>query len=147
MERMVQRAIPEIDWHGLFGASYAQAEQQALRCRAYADTDITAWVNAMEVFDDLLLVALFARDGSIGGPYNGGKVGGIVGCAALKAKYPAIQRLVEEIHERRKDSDLSHPWARRVGKPPKPTRRIRYSYIRRGRQLLRAALAELSSLW
>jgi hypothetical protein len=147
MDRIVQHPTPDIPWKTVFGNMYTQAERQSLWCRAYADTDITSWVNAMDVFNDLLIVALFAHDPSLGGPYIGGNLGGIIDCSALKRKYPAIQELVKEIHEKRKDSALSHPWSVRAGKPRKPTKQTRYTYIRTGRKLLKTALAELAAKW
>jgi hypothetical protein len=46
-------------------------------CRALADTDISAWVNAMDVFDDLLLNALYTHDSSLG-KYTLGQIGSVL---------------------------------------------------------------------
>jgi hypothetical protein len=51
-----------IDWRRLFGKDYRSVERQIVQCRAYADTNPTAWVNAMDVFNDWLLIALYKRD-------------------------------------------------------------------------------------
>src|SRR5205823_2050056 len=65
MSRLLGRTLPRIDWKAVFGLHYVQAERQALWCRAYAETDITAWVNAMDVFNDWLLQGLYAHDATL----------------------------------------------------------------------------------
>jgi hypothetical protein len=138
--------LPEIDWKKLFRKRYRRVEQQAVWCRAFARTDITAWVNGMDVFNDFLLEAVFKAVPTLGS-YTIGNVGGILSCAALNANYPAVTALVREIHDKRGESALSHPVKTKgkarivVGK----TRRIRFGYLRRARKLVRAAVKELAA--
>lgn len=107
---------------------------------------LTAWVNAMDVFNDWLLFALFKHDPSIG-KYNLGTIGSILECKDLKKKYPAIRDLAKAIHEKRGESSLSHPVKRKAGVVLKPTGRIKYGYISTAKRLIRKALTELANKW
>ncbi len=66
LERIVGRQLPTIEWGSIFGKRYANVERHAIWTRALSDTDVTAWVNAMDVFDDWLLIALYGHDRSLG---------------------------------------------------------------------------------
>ena len=134
---------PAIKWKSVFKKDYAQAERQAVMCRAKADTDVSAWVNAMDVFDDLLLNALYRHDASLG-KYTLGRIGSVLNGGRLQKGYPAIYALVEDIHARRAESALSHPMVKKTGHP---TKIIRYGYLKKAKSLIRAALAELAAKW
>ena len=80
--------IPLGNWKRLFGTSYDQAERQAVEVTALSGTNITAFVNALNVFNDLLLNAVFQADGAIGG-YTLGKIGSALNATSRFAtKYP-----------------------------------------------------------
>jgi hypothetical protein len=132
-----------VNWRLVFKRSYKRAEKQALFCRALADTDATAFVNAADVFNDLLLDRLYRHDSALG-TYTLGSVGSILSSVRLRTNYPAIFALVSEIHKKRYVSSLSHAMARRTGKP---TGRIKYKYMWRARRLMRYAFAELANKW
>ncbi len=135
--------VPAIKWKSVFKKDYAQAERQAVMCRAKADTDVSAWVNATDVFDDLLLNALYRHDTSLG-KYTLGKIGSVLNGGRLQKAYPAIYALVEDMHARRLESALSHPTVRKTGHP---TKLIKYGYLKKAKSLIRAALAELAAKW
>lgn len=59
------------------GMNYVQAGKQAIEVAALSGTNITAFVNELDVFNDLLLDSLFAADGAIG-DYTLGKIGGVL---------------------------------------------------------------------
>jgi hypothetical protein len=61
-KKLVPGSLPEMDWKRFFGRDHRAAERQAVLCSGRALADITGWVNAMDVFDDWLLKALFRRD-------------------------------------------------------------------------------------
>lgn len=132
-----------VNWRVVFGKAYKQAEKQSVFCRALADTDATAFVNAADVLDDLLLYRLYRHDPSLG-TYVLGSIGSIPTSVRLKKKYPAIFALTTEMHEKRYISNLSHAVAKKTGKP---TGRIRYSYLKTARRLMRGAFAELAAKW
>lgn len=54
-----------VNWKAYFGKDYSEAEKQIIFCRALAETNITAWINAMDVFNDWLLISLYRNDSSI----------------------------------------------------------------------------------
>ena len=94
-ESLVGGESHEIDWEKMFGRKYRRVEQQAVWCRAFSQTDITAWVNAMVVFNDFLLDALCKHDPLLP-KYTLGGIGGILWYAHLKTTYPAVTSLVAE---------------------------------------------------
>lgn len=146
VERSVSQLIGRptgVNWRSVFRKVYKQAEKQAVFCRALADTDITAFVNATDVFNDLLLDRLYRHDSTLG-HYTLGNIGSILTSVRLRTNYPAIFALVDEIHERRLLSNLSHSVARRTGKP---TGRIKYKYRNTATRLMRAAFTELARSW
>jgi len=146
VERSLSRLIGRptgINWRVIFRRSYKQAEKQAVFCRALADTDATSFVNAMDVFNDLILDRLYKHDPSLGG-YAIGNIGSVLGSVRLKAKYPAIFALISDIHEKRYVSSLSHAMARKTGKP---TGRIKHKYLWKAKTLMRRAFAEVRIKW
>lgn len=136
-------AVPPINWKAIFGANYRDVEKHTIFARALAETNVSAWVNAIDVFNDWLLVALYAHDPSLG-TYIFGSIGSVMHSKRLKKDYPAIQALVEGIHTKRLESPLSHARTKSTGKPTKP---IRWAYVKTAKRLLREALCELSAKW
>jgi len=138
-ERMPGR-VQAVNWKKFFGPDYRKAEKQIIMCRALAETNITAWVNAYDVFCDWLLSSLYRNDTSLG-TYNSGGIGSVKDSSRLSAAYPAIQVMIKEIHEKRSQSNLSHAKQRRTGKA---TRTVKFSYFRTVKPIIRAAIYELS---
>ena len=139
LDRMVGR-VPDIDWGQIFGDNYSEVERQAVLMLTSWKNDASTWVNAMDVFNDQLLEAIFRYDPSIG-TYTLGKIGSVLQPnGRLKRTYPCIYDLVNAIHNKRADSYLSHPLNKRTGRP---TQRIRYSYFRFAKGLIQTALNEL----
>ena len=66
------RTVPVVNWRRFFQRDYRRVEQQVVCIAGYHDTDVTSWVNAMDVFNDWLLNALHRNDPSIG-KYNSRK--------------------------------------------------------------------------
>jgi len=122
----------QIDWRKFFEGNYRSAERQLVECRGYSETNASAWVNGIDVFNDWLLMALYRHDPALG-TYEAGKIGSVMGSVRLQAAYPAISTLVREIHEKRYASHLSHAKVKRSGKATAP---VRFSYLRKGRRLL-----------
>lgn len=139
LDRMIG-PCSQVPWKKFFGSDYGRAERQVTLCRALAGTNITAWVNAMDVFDDWLLIALYRFDPGLG-KYNPGGVGSVMGSKKLTKKYPAVQALVYGIHQRRYESFLSHAKIRSTGKA---TGAVKYPFLGRGKRLLRNAVNELA---
>jgi hypothetical protein len=100
----------------------------------------------MDVFNDWLLTRLFAHDKTLG-KYQTGKVGSILQCINLQSKYPATFSMIKEIHEKRWQSSLSHAYTKKGTKLVRPTRRIKFSFLKRGRRLVECAYKELASTW
>lgn len=136
---------PDVDWKKFFGGQYRRVERQAVWCRAFAQTDITAWVNAMDVFNDFLIDGLCRHDPLLP-RYTLGGLGGILSCGHLARDYPAVTKLITEIHDKRGDSALSHP-VKTKGKARVvvgATGRIKFGYLGRAKKLMRAAVVELA---
>lgn len=141
LEKLLPR-ISNIQWKNYFGGLYRQAERQIVEVIALAVTNITAFVNALDVFNDLLLCALFQRDGTIGS-YTLGNIGSVLDSnGRLAQQYPAIFTLANEVHCTRYESMYSHPRVRRTGKP---TKKINYRFMNKARKLLSDAIHELAN--
>lgn len=129
----------EIKWRKFFGKSYAQAESKIVACKGYYKTNPTAWVNMLDVFNDLFLDTLFHRDGTIGAP-SLGNFGGITHNVKFSTKFPKTHAYAVLVHEKRLESELSHA----VVKATKaPTGRIPFKWLKIGRVALSAAATEL----
>lgn len=132
--------IPIADWRGLFGTRYAQAERQAVETVAASGINITGFVNYLDVFNDLLLDALFRVDATIGN-YTLGHIGSVLSSTNRFArKFPATFALATEVHDQRYQSMASHPLVRRSGRP---TKKISYRFLPTAKWLLIDATREL----
>ena len=97
----------DVNWRKFFGKNYSQAESKIVACRGYYKTNPTAWVNMLDVFNDLLIDTLFRRDGSVGAP-SLGNFGGITHNLKFSAKFPKTHSYAVLVHEKRLESELSH---------------------------------------
>jgi len=131
------------NWKAVFGVDYPQGRRQMIMCAAESSANASGFVNTLDVFNDLLLTRLYLHDPTLG-EYQSGRVGAITNSTRLKTKYPAIQTLVSQTHEKRLETYLSHPKVKKTGKR---TGRISYRYIGVARGLLRQAFAELAAKW
>jgi Reverse transcriptase (RNA-dependent DNA polymerase) len=142
LARFTRRATG-LGWRRIFGTDYPQAERMAVQMRALADTDATAFVNAADVFNDILLKRLYLHDGSLGA-YTLGNIGSVLGSVRLGAAYPSVSALCTAIHNERLKSLLSHPVVKKTGKP---TSRIPFKYLQVARRLYVRAIAEIAISW
>ena len=135
--------IPSANWKNLFGVRYSQAELQAIETIAASGVNITGFVNFLDVFDDLLIDAVFQADPSIG-RYTLGQIGSALNTSTgrFAMKYPSTYALAKEVHERRYESMASHPLIKSTGKP---TKRIRYKFLPQAKRLLIASIRELKA--
>jgi retron-type reverse transcriptase len=133
--------ISSANWQKLFGVRFAQAERQAIETVAASAVNITGFVNFLDVFNDLLLEALFKADGTIGS-YGLGKIGSVLNAPTGKfaRKFPKTYALAQDVHDQRYESMASHPLVQRTGKP---TKRISYKFLPKAKRLLRGSVEEL----
>jgi hypothetical protein len=128
-----------INWRKFFGKNYRHAESKIIACKGYFKTNPTAWVSMLDVFNDLLVDDLFKRDGTLGAR-NLGNFGGVMGNRAFMTKFPKAYAYVLAVHTKRGEGELAHP----IVKATKaPTRRIPFNWLKAGRRLMIAALAEI----
>lgn len=141
--KLLNPGTATVNWRVFFGAKYRQAERQLIVCRGYAGTDATAWVQGLDVFNDLLLDALYRVDGTLGG-YQLGNIGGTTKSrpVALRTRFPHVLALAEVVHEKRYQSDLAHPKVRGTSQP---TGRIPFRFIGESKRLLLRAVDEISA--
>ena len=140
LAEMTGHQIP-VNWKKFFKKNYKRAEAQCVTCKGYYKTNPTAWVNTLDVFSDLALDALYRADKSLG-TYNLGSVGSVLTSPRLQTNYPAVFDFVFNIHKKRLESNLSHAQVRATKKPTKP---IKFSWLRTGVRFLRRATDELRS--
>lgn len=134
-------SIPISNWKKLFGTRYSQAELQTIETVAASGVNITGFVNLLDVFDDLLINAIFQTDPAIGS-YNLGQIGSVLHAPTgrFAAKYPKTYALAKEVHDRRYESMASHPLIKKTGQP---TKRISYRFLLTAKKLLRESVGEL----
>ena len=128
MTRIIDPSLAIINWRKLLGLNYAATIPKIIRWRGYALTDPTAWVNITDTINDVILNAIYDRDGTIG-IYTLGNIGSVltpVPGNRLMTNYSMIFRAVTAVNSKRKESDLSHPITRLTGRP---TRHIRFSEL------------------
>ena len=81
------------------------------------------------------------RDGTIGAR-NLGNFGGVIGNKAFMAKFPKTHAYVLAVHTKRGEGELAHP----IVKTTKaPTGRIPFKWLKTGRKLMTATLAEIKA--
>jgi hypothetical protein len=128
-----------VSWRKFFGGTYKRAEAQITTCTGYFKTDPSAWVNAMDVFSDLWLEALYRHHATLG-TYTLGKIGSVLSSIRLSGTFPAVFNMASLIHEKRLESDLSHA---RVAKTKKPTKPIKFRWLKVGSRILGRAVQEI----
>jgi len=135
--------IPTVNWKKLFGTRYSQAERQIIETVAASGVNITGFVNFLDVFDDLLIDAVYKIDGTIGS-YNLGQIGSVLHAPSgrFATKFPKTFELTKEVHDRRYESMASHPLIRNSGRP---TKRITYKFLATAKKLLQESITELKS--
>lgn len=131
----------DINWRSLFGTHYRRAEKQAVTCRSLVDTNVTAWVPALDVFNDLLLAGIFAKQPTLGS-HTIGNFKTLWNNPPFRSSLPLTWKMVHQIHEKRLESELAHAIVRSTGKP---TGRIRFAFVKTARKLLRASVHELKA--
>ncbi len=135
--------ISASNWKKLFGARYSQAELQVIETVAASGVNITGFVNLLDVFDDLLIEAVYKADPAIGN-YTLGGIGSVLNAPTgrFAVKYPKTYELAKEVHDRRYESMASHPLIKRTGKP---TKRISFKFLPTAKRFLRESIAELKT--
>ena len=131
-------------WRTMLGENYRRAVTAVARAKAYLRTDPTAFVMIMDTFHDLLLDQLFQHDGTLGG-YQLGNIGGVLNpTSRLAQRYPALYRAADDLHNKRRESELSHPYLKGTSMP---TRRLDFRDLTKLKPVLLAGYAELDANW
>lgn len=137
----LDKYIPNLNWKTLLSSRYAQAERQAIEAVSASGVNITGFVNLLDVFNDLLLGAVFQADGTVG-TYELGNPGSVTHAptSAFATKYPKTFALVREVHSSRYESMYSHPLIKKTGKP---TKKVSFKFLSKARKLIRESATEL----
>lgn len=145
IDTICKETFPNFNWKKVFGKDHNEAENKIVRAHGYAQNDMSAFVNMMDVFNDLLLSKLFKHDISIGN-YNLGKIGGVLELTNKKFRgtYPELWNFCKHIHEKRLMCDLSHPVHKSSQTYTKP---IPYKSIYELRKFMISGYKELISKW
>lgn len=145
LKTITQSNIKIIKWKKVFGKEHRAAENKMIRAKTYATTDISAFVNIVDTFNDMLLQKVFLKDKGIG-QYQLGNIGGAVynDGTLFENKYPCLFNYCKEIHNLRLSCDLTHPIIKKTKKYTNP---IPYKTIYKIRPLLKNALREIENLW
>lgn len=130
-----------VNWRKFFGKNYRHAESKIVACKGYFKTNPTAWVSMLDVFNDLLVDDLFKRDGSMG-TRTLGKFGDVIGRKTFKTKFPKTHALVDVVHTKRGEGELSHAV---VHATKARTGRIPFKWLKTGRRHMIDALSEIKA--
>jgi hypothetical protein len=128
-------------WKRFFGSRYAQAERQAIEAIAASSVNISSFINLLDVFNDLLIDALYRTDPTIGS-YTLGGIGSVLNAPTgrFASKYPATFLFCGFVHSLRYESLASHPLIKRTGKP---TKQISHKHLPKLSKLFTNAIDEL----
>lgn len=143
LERICNKKIPDIRWKIVFREQHDIAENRIIIALSYSRTDISAFINIIDTFNDLLLNRLYSRDKSLG-TYQLGNMGSVLNSSRLQTKYPRLFNYCKEIHDKRLECYLSHPITKAT---KKYTKKIEYKYIYRVRHLLYEGILEFINNW
>lgn len=133
-----------IDWKKILGKRYKELLPKIVRWNGYVQTDPTALVNITDTINDSLLDILFSHDGEIGN-YQHGHIGSVlIANSKFAKKYPDLFIAVKDIHDKRLESDLSHPKVKSTGKP---TKFVKYKELEPLFKALSKGYLELWSNW
>jgi len=146
MQAMLGLSVKDIDWKKLLGTHYQPTIPNAIRLRAYSETDATAWVNLLDTIHDDLLNSLFAHEAGAIGNYAHGKPGGTLASPTSRfaQKFPKAHKAFSCVHQKRLESSLSHAVVRTTGKR---TRFIEHEYIDKIKPQLQKAYLEIWGKW
>jgi len=145
LKGITKQNIKKLKWKKIFARDHKAAENKLLRAKSYSTTDMSAFINIIDTFNDMLLQKVFEADRSIG-KYQLGNIGGNLynKGTEFEQKYPLLFKYCLNIHELRLACDLSHPIVKKTKKNTNP---IQYKTIFKIRPLLVDALSELEQLW
>lgn len=146
MNQSLSNAVVAINWRTVLGGKYNMFLSKVVRWSGYERSDASAWINLTDTLNDILLDSLCTHDGTIGTYQLGGNIGGFISSntSRFARKYPAFQKCVKEVHNKRLMSDLSHPIVRSTNKSTRP---IKHREIKPIKQLLVAGYLELGNNW
>ncbi len=130
-------------WKKKLGKEHAQLELNFFQAFCYWQTDLTAFVNLWDTIDDRLCSLVVVDHSELGG-YTLGTVGGISNSKGFKSHLPAFHKMVNEIHELRLTSHLSHSKVKRTNNYTGP---IKSSERKRILALVTSGINELTSYW
>ena len=130
-------------WKKILGERHSDIERSVFAACCYWKTDLTSFVNLWDTIDDQMLFSLTAAHKELGG-YTLGKVGAIKNSIKIASVLPQFHLLVNEIHELRLSSFLSHSIIIRTGKSTGP---IPFRERNRILSLISNGMRELESYW
>ena len=89
LEGICNKKLPAIKWKKVFLEQHQPAENKIIRAYGYSQNDISAFVNILDSFNDLVLHRLYLHDTSLGN-YQLGNIGGVTNStgSALEMSIP-----------------------------------------------------------
>lgn len=119
LSKMIGRKV-NINWKILFDMRYKQALRVLVECQSSYSTNIGAWICELDVFNDILIRAIYDNDKSLnscpdnyGSALNDNK-------SFFAKKYNNIRILCKDIHDRRITTTVAHAYGTKSKVPTKP---------------------------
>lgn len=143
LEEVCGTKLPAFNWKRFLGTEQINCERIAYLLTGYIKTDANAFINELDVFNDLIINALYLKNTALGS-YKLGNIGScLTPTGRFASGYPKFFWLCNKIHELRLESALSHPIVKRTGKP---TRQIKFKEIEKLKPQIYAGYKELIAL-
>lgn len=140
------KSLAYFKWNKFLNSDHSSCERLIVLATGYSKTDANAFINQMDVINDLMCNALYAADTSLG-TYTLGRIGScLTPTGRFATSYPNYYSLCDKIHKLRLESDLSHPVVKSSGVA---TRRIKFAEIQKLKSEIHHAFNEigLSITW
>lgn len=108
-----------VNWKKLLGTRYKQALKVLVNCNASLSTNIGAWICELDVFNEIIVRALFDKETTLG--VVGGNYGSVLGPGSPFAiRYNNIYSPCAFIHKRRRTTPVTHAYDIKTKQPTQP---------------------------
>lgn len=143
LSEISETTFPYFKWHKFLNSDHASCERLMVLAVGYSKTDANAFVNQLDVINDLMCKALYHAN-PVMGTYTLGKIGSVLSTPTgrFATSFPKYYKLCNKIHQLRLESDLSHPIVKSTGAA---TRRIKFAEIKKLKADIYDAYFEIGS--
>jgi len=134
---MLRRGI-NVDWRRLLGTHYRQALRVLVECNAALSTNVSAWICELDVFNEMIVRAIFDRDPSMGTVSSYGSVLNQPR-SPFAIQHGDIHSSCTFIHNRRTMTPTAHAYSIKTKEPTRPFKHKEVSgYLKKQIEMIEA---------